>query len=314
MPTQPNNRRVPSTHQDDEENADDETPARRRPGTSRAPPSGRPRNDDSNDDDTHCDGKPSMLSQLLSSIPPAEMETYVSAAVKVALAACRRGKPFTKRDIVEHVLAHRGKAVSHVFDEMRVRLLDVFGFHVVELHPVERPRNLDAERRALAKSLAKASAHGVPRRTGQYMLVNALGAYHQRAALDEPDPRCRPDGLLVAILALIMVSGRTIDEKTLETHLRSLGVCAKRPHGEFGELAEVLKHFVNSRYLVKVTTPSADGDIAEYKWGARAIAEWPEKNMIMFISEIFNPSDDAAKRHLETVIKAAAEIEVPEGD
>lgn len=125
-------------------------------------------------------------------------------------------------------------------------------------------------------------------------------------------------------------------------HLRNLGIRPRQDHPELGDISVLLKKYVLLKYLTKINIPSANSDVYEYKWGQRAIAEWPEKNMIDFITDvstqefwsmilcakctfptilsispykIFNVKDDFSKRQLGTVIKAAAEISVPdEGD
>ncbi|TPX31785.1 hypothetical protein SmJEL517_g04988 [Synchytrium microbalum] len=305
---------------DEEEQDDDEYDKRSRksggPSSSKSAQkkTKRPVSEDEDDEEADGGGRGSKVEGLIRSIPDHEMDALISGAVRVALSAEHARRAFTKKEISEKVLKERAKAVNHVFEAMQKRLKDVFGYDVKELVHVERQKSFDEQRRALAKAMNKKQAN--KNKTGQFVLVNMMTPHLQNPlaeGLIEEGYDVKQDGLLTVILSLIMVSGRAIDEKTLESYLRKyFHVSLKSKDSELGLVSDVLVNYTKQRYLIRISMPSAEGDVVEYKWGPRAIAEIPEKNMIKFIGDIHDDVDDATRRHLESTIRTAAEIEVPE--
>lgn len=58
-------------------------------------------------------------------------------------------------------------------------------------------------------------------------------------------------------------------------------------HNIFGDIEKCISQFVQKGYLEKEKTNISNEEVVfTYKWGSRALVEFPEKNLLNFITEV----------------------------
>lgn len=206
----------------------------------------------------------SQLSQsqkAINNIDRGEQERLINETVKFLLVMDQKKMPIKKTDINKHVLKEHSKAFPAIIAEASKRLGNVFGIEVKELEEKLK---------------------------GSYLLVNKLDtdADDTHLAWGEDDDSKR--GLLMIVLSLIFMSGNVMNDDQLWNGLKKFGVDPDMPHEVFGDVKKlVTQEWVKQCYIEITRMPNTDPPLSEVKWGQRAHLETSKRNVLGFVSKIY---------------------------
>ncbi|XP_053375568.1 non-structural maintenance of chromosomes element 3 homolog [Mercenaria mercenaria] len=200
--------------------------------------------------------------KAIASMDRGEQERIVNDTVKFLLVLDQKKMPIKKADINKHVLKEHSKAFPVIIAEAAKRLSKVFGIEVKELEEKQK---------------------------GSYILLNKLeiSSDDNHLIWGEEDDSKR--GLLMVVLSLIFMSGNVITDNQLWSGLKKFGIEPDVPHEVFNDVKKlIMQEWVRQCYLEITRMPNTDPPLSEIKWGQRAQQEITKRNVLSFVSKIYN--------------------------
>ncbi|KAM6202422.1 necdin [Rhynchocyon petersi] len=143
-------------------------------------------------------------------------------------------------------------------------------------------------------------------RTMEFSLVKALEPEElDRVALSSHMPMT---GLLLMILSLIYVKGRSARESAVWNVLRILGLRPWKKHSTFGDVRKlIVEEFVQQNYLKYQRVPHVEPPEYEFFWGSRASHEITKMQIMEFLARVFKKDPQAwPSRYREALEEARA--------
>lgn len=191
---------------------------------------------------------------------PAQLELKVAELVQFLLVKDQRKLPVRRADMLRHVAGDYRDVFGELLRRAAERLLDVFGYRLVELEP----------------------------RSHTYILVNALEPVEADAEV-RGDQGTPTTGLLMIVLGLIFMKGNAVKETEVWDFLRRLGVHPARRHLVFGDPKKLItEDFVRQRYLDYRRIPHTDPVDYELQWGPRTRLETSKMKVLRFVAKVHN--------------------------
>jgi hypothetical protein len=181
---------------------------------------------------------------------------------------------------------------KEVFSEATKRLLNVFGFEVVEIVKTETDENEVAKTQSTSLKSKQAANTCWILKLAKFKdeKDEDIEYRSEQLSVKESKPKY---ALLMTIISLIMINDSPIEEEILWNQLKKLDIQRKVDHVVFGNVEKVLDEFVKVLYLIKKTTTSQDGNSHTYTIGKRTFKEIKEKfEVLKFISGITGTSVD----------------------
>jgi hypothetical protein len=205
--------------------------------------------------------------KLLSSVPAGEREKLVNDLVQYLLIQDYRKIPIKKQDINKCVLKDNAKLFSWAIERAETKIREVFGIRLIEMK----------------ESKQKC-----------YMLISMLDNDsenpHQRWS-DEDHTRT---GLLMFILSLIYMNGKTVQDTVLFHTLKRIGVDVDSHHEVFGDIRRLITTDLPRLGYIEIRRDTtADPPTCEMLWGERAEHEVTKRSVLDFIAQIYDnePAD-----------------------
>ncbi|XP_049638662.1 non-structural maintenance of chromosomes element 3 homolog [Suncus etruscus] len=217
---------------------------------------------------------------------PAQLELKVAELVQFLLVKDQRKLPVRRADMLRHVAGDYRDVFAELLRRAAERLLDVFGYRLVELEP----------------------------RSHTYVLVNALEPVEADAEV-RGDQGTPTTGLLMIVLGLIFMKGNAVKETEVWDFLRRLGVHPARRHLVFGDPKKLItEDFVRQRYLDYRRIPHTDPVDYELQWGPRTRLETSKMKVLQFVAKVHNqdPKDWPAQ-YCEALADEQARARPPAG-
>ncbi|KAF0307376.1 Non-structural maintenance of chromosomes element 3 [Amphibalanus amphitrite] len=193
-------------------------------------------------------------------LSPVEEERLAARVVRYVLAAHGRGEPLRREKVRRLALEpQHGGYVNQVLQAADVKLRDVFG---MSLEVLPNKRDL--------------------------LLVNQLPVVENAPPL-LAESELQKHGLLVAILALIFMSGDAgVDEDTLWRFLSKLGVHKDHKHECFGNVRKlVTEEFCRAGYLRKEEEVVKGVTVLRFFWGDAASVGVDAVDLLKFVCTIW---------------------------
>lgn len=199
----------------------------------------------------------------------------------------RDGAPVTRTKLSEHLSKiapelKRAKVSSYIVAEAQVKFNEIFGIEMKEL-----------SRKAQKKTGAARTNLQASEPTKEYVLKSLLPSKIRRQFIDrEEDHTFR--GFVMAVVALVSVSGGEIEEQVLWKHLAKLGVRHDdEAHPKLGNVRDTLNKLCLQRYLMKEKGVGSDGkDTFRYSLAERAMDELPTEKVDKYVLELMRGHND----------------------
>lgn len=192
---------------------------------------------------------------------PVEKEKKVNELVQYMLIMDQKKIPIKKKDINRVILKGQNKAFSGVMEEAASKLLEVYGFKVIELQDKLKD---------------------------SYILVNDLELNESQHRLINVCEKDKAEmGLVFVILAIIFMNQNVIHEDELWHALKKLGIFEDDLHSTFGNVKNlIMKEFVRKGYLRTELNTSTDPATNDIFWGQRAQHEISKKQVLSMVCDI----------------------------
>ncbi|KAJ7336006.1 Melanoma-associated antigen G1 [Desmophyllum pertusum] len=135
-----------------------------------------------------------------------------------------------------------------------------------------------------------------------YILVDGAKTEEEDQLIDWGDDLPKM-GLLMVVLSLIFMSDHVITESLLWHTLKKLGIEPKVEHKVFGD-PEKLKsqEFVRQCYVDRKKVLGGDEAAYEYRWGSRAEKELTKRQVLQFVSELYDTQMDDWASQMKEII------------
>ncbi|RUS69811.1 hypothetical protein EGW08_022424 [Elysia chlorotica] len=199
---------------------------------------------------------------------PVEREKKVNELVQYMLIMDQKKIPIKKRDINRVILKGQNRAFNGVMEEAASKLLEVYGFKVIELEDKLKD---------------------------SYILVNNLELSESQKRLINVNEKDNAEmGLVFVILGMIFMNQNIIHEDEMWHALKKLGIYQDDMHSTFGNVKNlIMKEFVRKGYLRTELNTSTDPPTHDIFWGQRAQHEITKRNMLSMVCDIneTQPSD-----------------------
>ncbi|KAK3701259.1 hypothetical protein RRG08_066752 [Elysia crispata] len=199
---------------------------------------------------------------------PVEKEKRVNELVQYMLIMDQKKIPIKKRDINRVILKGQNRAFNGVMEEAAEKLLEVYGFKIIELQDKLKD---------------------------SYILVNNLELNESQKKLINTNQKDNAEmGLVFVILGMIFMNQNVIHEDEMWHALKKLGIFQDDLHSTFGNVKNlIMKEFVRKGYLRTELNTSTDPPTNDIYWGQRAEHEITKRNMLSMVCDIneTQPSD-----------------------
>jgi len=197
----------------------------------------------------------------LDDLDPVEAEKKVNDLVQFMLVMDQKKFPIKKKDINKQVLKESSKMFQAFMQQASDRLSQVFGFKVVELQDKLK---------------------------GSFILVNNIATVEDQPHIQLSEEVEAKMGLLTLILSMVFMNGNIMLEEDMWHALKKVGVRQDEKHHTFGNVRSlIMEEFVRQGYLEVIPQPNTDPLVKDISWGQRAKHEYPKKNALNFVSQIY---------------------------
>ncbi|KAK6175409.1 hypothetical protein SNE40_013878 [Patella caerulea] len=195
-----------------------------------------------------------------------ELELKVNDLVQYLLIMDQKKYPIKKVDINKVVLKDTSnKAFPLVMKRASEKLADIFGIDVIELQDKQK---------------------------GSYILISKYEIDADKPNVVWPEEDNTRMGLLMIILSLVFMNNNIMQDSEMWHTLKKLGIDPEVPHETFGDVKKLItSEFVRQGYLEYIRQPQTDPSIYDFKWGQRAKAETSKRNILHFVSQMYDVSD-----------------------
>ncbi|GFR74999.1 melanoma-associated antigen G1 [Elysia marginata] len=192
---------------------------------------------------------------------PVEKEKKVNELVQYMLIMDQKKIPIKKKDINRVILKGQNRAFSGVMEEAASKLLEVYGFKVIE--PQDKLKD-------------------------SYILVNNLELNDSQRKLIEVNEKDKGEmGLVFVVLAMVFMNQNVIHEDEMWHALKKLGIFQDDVHSTFGNVKNlIMKEFVRKGYLRTELNTSTDPPTNDIYWGQRALHEISKADILSTVCEI----------------------------
>lgn len=175
---------------------------------------------------------------------------------------------------------------------------------------VELPVN---EKITIAQRRAAAKSQSSQKTSGAWMLISALPERFRTAEILTPsaaptsEMEAQYTALYSVVIALISLSGGTLQESKLDRYLRRFNVDEYTPFAgsvigsEWDKMEKLLKRMEKDRYIVKIRDTSGGEETVDYVVGPRGKVEVGDQGVAGLVRTVFGEDEDAdeLERRLE---------------
>ncbi|KAL9959765.1 hypothetical protein ACROYT_G033120 [Oculina patagonica] len=207
----------------------------------------------------------SQKTQNQKEISKDELKRKVVEVVRYLIFTDRKKYPIKRGDITKNVLKEHSRAFNQIFNQAKTNLQKVFGIEVEEIEVGK---------------------------TKGYILVDGSKTEEEDQLIDWGDDLPKI-GLLMVVLSLIFMSDHVITESLLWHTLKKLGIEPKVEHEVFGDPEKLIsQEFVRQCYVDRKKVLGGDEAAYEYRWGSRAEKELTKRQVLQFVSELYDTQMD----------------------
>lgn len=230
--------------------------------------------------------------KALAKLSQAEIKTKTAELVRCILFTASTGTPINLgSEQFKKIFEKYPNIKTSILGLARAELRMCFGMDLEELPP-----NEGKDEPAMPLDKVPDKAH---RKTGNYALFNIITAPpdNVRAAtgdrfehvqeMVQSDNDAPASGLLLSVLSVIHMNSGELNEDSIWSFLKKLGIEKKKLHPIFGDVQEKLSEFERQRYLQKLKHVEADASVFDYRWGSKARAEISDHAILSFIATIY---------------------------
>ncbi|ORX78261.1 MAGE-domain-containing protein [Anaeromyces robustus] len=241
-----------------------------------------------------------------------DIEKKVLDLVRLAISSSVTDIPLKREEIKKKVIKDNMRIFPIVFEEAQKILRDTYCMELVEypargstilsinqsniLNSQQQLQQGDAQTIQASQtnssqvSLKKVSSKKYS--TNSYILRNLIpGNLRKGLIFNKEDYQLH--GLLIIILCLIYANGNRVKEEIIYKYLEKFGLYKNIKHETFEDVEKHIIQFTQKGYLEKEKTPIPNSEEVtySYKWGPRALVEFPEKNLLNFIKGFYEKEE-----------------------
>lgn len=241
-----------------------------------------------------------------------EIDRKVKNAVRLAIASEFNKRILKREDFVKIANDNHRIPYNILLEKVREKLNKVFGMDLYELPKTKEKlnqsqtqmtnRNGESSTQAGESSTQAAFRSGT---SGTYILRNRLKeSYGKPDIITRSSEEYKQIGILYIILSLIFLNGQSMTSPDLFSHLDRLRVMDRKSESESKDKIDresLLDFYIKNNYLKKTKRPDTSGEDQEYDftWGPRSKIEFPTTNVVNFMLNFYNVSEEE-KKALET--------------
>jgi len=239
-----------------------------------------------------------------------DIEKKAVDLVRLALSNSVSDTPLKREEIKKKVIKDNMRIFPFVFEEAQKILKKDYSMELVEyptrgtsiqsLNQTNNPgtqREVQATQSSQTSSSTSTQTQTQTRKstkkytTNSYILKNLVpGKLRRGYIFDKKDYQLH--GLLIIILCLIYVNGNRLKEDSLYRNLEKFGIYRNIKHKVFGEIEKQITQFTQKGYFEKEKSAIPNEEVYyNYKWGPRALVEFPEKNLLNFIKGFYDKNE-----------------------
>ncbi|KAG4095595.1 MAGE-domain-containing protein [Neocallimastix lanati (nom. inval.)] len=244
--------------------------------------------------------------KMPSNITPEDINQKSIELVRLALSNNISDTPLKKEEIKKKVIKDNMKIFPLVFDKAQKTLRTVYSMELVEyptrgsaIHSLNKSNDSETPAtQATQSSQASTSSQTSAKKssskkysTNSYILRNIIpGNLRRGLTFNKKDYQWH--GFIIIVLCLVYVNSNHIREDLLYKYLKKLGLEKNVKHNIFGDIEKSISQLIQKGYLEKEKSNISNEEVIfTYRWGSRALVEFPEKNLIKFITKFYEDSE-----------------------
>ncbi|ORX38784.1 MAGE-domain-containing protein [Piromyces finnis] len=238
--------------------------------------------------------------KLPENITQEDIEKKAIDLVRLAISNNVSDVPLKREEIRKKVIKDNMRIFPVVFEEAQKILRNDYCMELVEyptrgtkIHSLNKETQRDTQ--VSQASTSTQTQNQIKRSkkytTKSYILRSLIpGNFRKGFIFEKEDYQLH--GLLIIILCLIYVNGNHLKEDALYKYLEKFGISKNKSHKVFGDVEKNISQFTQKGYLEKEKSVVPNEEIFyNYKWGPRALVEFPENNLLKFVKGFYNENE-----------------------